>query len=88
MDARRAILLRQSKKVLTALLVAKHQRGGDSKDTIERLIDDMHLEKKRQVADRVLAVVSFLRLKRSYDVDCAVIRLPISGYPTLPRKAT
>lgn len=58
-DARRVVLLARSKKVLTALLVAKRRRAGDSEDAIRQLIDDVHPEEKRQIAERVLGMVSF-----------------------------
>jgi len=58
-DARRAVLLGRSKKVLIALLTAKRRKGGDSEDSIEQLVDDVHEEDKRQIAERVLGMVSF-----------------------------
>lgn len=60
MSARRAILLRGSRKVVAALLVAKRRKGGDSEDSIGRLVDDIHTEDKRQIAERILRMVSFL----------------------------
>ena len=69
MNARRAILLGRSKKVLTALLVAKCRRRGDSEDSVEQLIDGVHTEGKRQIAERVLGMVSF-RDESVHYIDC------------------
>ena len=59
MDARRAILQNHSRRVLIALLVAKYRMRGDSEVAIGKFIDDVHLEKKCQFVERVLAIVSF-----------------------------
>ena len=59
MNARHTLLLGRSKKLLTALLVAKCRKRGDSEDSIENLVDDIHMEDKRQIVERILGMVSF-----------------------------
>lgn len=59
MDGRRAVLQGRSKRVLSALLVAKRRRGGDLEDSIQQLIEDISTEVKRQILERVLEMVSF-----------------------------